>query len=558
MANFELDPLEFAPPGFNIIDGGSLRLSRTFFSPAVAPDRRHEDYAIAIVEPAPLPEEVPIYRNLVSDFIVNNLGRDVLDAQPWIQGVGLFHFRSPATRHTLLAHALFDLGSDRFVRFVPHDEGINYRATHGFHRGWAMILGIPLDYRCTDYIADAISTFGHFHHWHQDDPRLVRTLAYVSFPAPSLVPRDVVYREYANFGGARVSWTAPIYILSAEFVDMITADEDPMPFDGNPHPLPGHMHFDNHTWAMPEFPELGWNEVPPPANNHPHADNDQPGHQEDQHEPVEEVQSQESIVLQVSDDSVNDDVPGDAVIVYQPPVVPAVQPVLHIGQVLTVFGPVLPPVMQWQRSFERLMPMMWVSEVPKSISLPALGPVILAKRSWDICFSETDLMFKLVPQTEIPRNPVRRFSLVRRPVARALCFDVVSEPMSETFAFSATPVVSKKRTRKGSTTKPVIMVDSQVCRSARLSALRDGYRKPQPKMDAPQPLARVAKKCKAKAATPSIPAAPVSGDPDVPPPTTINEIQHIGARLHIDPEKITVEKLVANPSSSSSSKGSDD
>ena len=90
MANFPLDPMDFLPHGFNIIDGGELRLPRTFFAPAVAPDRQHEEYAIAIVEPAPLPEEVAIFQNLVSDFVVNNLQRAVLDAQPWIQGVGLF------------------------------------------------------------------------------------------------------------------------------------------------------------------------------------------------------------------------------------------------------------------------------------------------------------------------------------------------------------------------------------------------------------------------------------------------------------------------------------
>ena len=95
----------------------------------MAPGRQHEDYAIAIVEPARVLEEVIIFRNLVSDFVVNNLGRAVLDAQSWIQGVGLFHFRSALARQALVDHPPFDLGNDRFVRFIPHDEGINYRAT---------------------------------------------------------------------------------------------------------------------------------------------------------------------------------------------------------------------------------------------------------------------------------------------------------------------------------------------------------------------------------------------------------------------------------------------
>ena len=149
MATFALDPTPFVPPGFEVIDGGPRLLPRTFYSPAVAPDRQHEEYAIAIVEPAPLPEEVPIFRNMVSDFVVNNLGRAILDAQPWIQGVGLFCFNSPFARQALVDHPPFDLGNYRFVRFVPHDEGINYRAIQDFRRGWVMIVGIPLDYRRT-------------------------------------------------------------------------------------------------------------------------------------------------------------------------------------------------------------------------------------------------------------------------------------------------------------------------------------------------------------------------------------------------------------------------
>ena len=115
MATFALDPMEFVPQGFDIIDGGELRLPRTFFAPAVAPDRHHEDYAIAIVEPAPLPEEIAIFRNMVSNFVVNNLGRAVLEAQPWIQGVGLFRFRSALARQALVDHPPFNLGNDRFL-----------------------------------------------------------------------------------------------------------------------------------------------------------------------------------------------------------------------------------------------------------------------------------------------------------------------------------------------------------------------------------------------------------------------------------------------------------
>jgi hypothetical protein len=59
---------------------------------------------MVIVKPAPLPEEIAIFHNMVSDFVVNNLGRAVLDAQPWIQGVGLFRFHSALARQALVDH----------------------------------------------------------------------------------------------------------------------------------------------------------------------------------------------------------------------------------------------------------------------------------------------------------------------------------------------------------------------------------------------------------------------------------------------------------------------
>ena len=123
MTNFELDPLPYVPPGFEIIDGGPLCLPRTFSTPAVAPDSRHDEYAIGIVEPAPLPEEIQICHNMVSDFVVNRLERDVLDVQPWIQGVGLFRFRSAISRQVMVDHPPFDLGNDRYVRLFRMMRG---------------------------------------------------------------------------------------------------------------------------------------------------------------------------------------------------------------------------------------------------------------------------------------------------------------------------------------------------------------------------------------------------------------------------------------------------
>ncbi|KAM0824295.1 hypothetical protein ACQ4PT_070292 [Festuca glaucescens] len=75
--------------------------------------------------------------------------------------------------------------------------------------------------------------------WHRDDPLKERTLVYAVFPSAQVVPRDVVFGHYANVGGNHQSWTAVCYVLTADFADAMPADEDQMPVDGNPHPLPG-------------------------------------------------------------------------------------------------------------------------------------------------------------------------------------------------------------------------------------------------------------------------------------------------------------------------------
>jgi hypothetical protein len=46
-------------------------------------------------------------------------------------------------------------------------------------------------------------------------------------------------------------------VLSADFADILPPDEDPMPANGNPHPIPGQMQQDNNIFVLPQYPELG-------------------------------------------------------------------------------------------------------------------------------------------------------------------------------------------------------------------------------------------------------------------------------------------------------------
>ncbi|KAM0857545.1 hypothetical protein ACQ4PT_048398 [Festuca glaucescens] len=280
MANFELEPTRWVPLGHQIIDGVPTCLPRTFYTPSVAPPRRHDSICTAILMPPPPPAEEAAWREQVHLFIVQQLQRAVDDVQPCLFGLGFYRLRSPAARFALVDHGPYEIAPDVFVRFVNHDDRDNHRAVQGYRRGWLMFLGVHLDYRNEYDIANAVATFGKYHYWHHDDEVLERTLVYASFPSPALVPRDVIFGRYGDQGPVRESWTAPCYVLSADFADILPPDEDQMPANGNPHPMPGQMQQDNNIFVLPQYPELGWNEQVPPL---PQVQDDkffQPEHEE--------------------------------------------------------------------------------------------------------------------------------------------------------------------------------------------------------------------------------------------------------------------------------------
>jgi hypothetical protein len=167
-----------------------------------------------------------------------------------------------------------------------------------------MFLGIPLEYRNDQDIANAVSTFGRFHHWHHIDGALDRTLVYASFPSPALIPRDIVFGQYSNLGAVKESWTAPCYILSADFAEVLPADEDPMPLDGNPHPLPGQMLHNLGNFVLPAYPELGWNDDPFMQHEGQPEEDIQENEILDHDDPIE-LQDSDSIVFNHSENLVH-------------------------------------------------------------------------------------------------------------------------------------------------------------------------------------------------------------------------------------------------------------
>jgi hypothetical protein len=109
MANFELDPAAWLPQGHQIIHGGPTRLPRTFYSPSLAPPRRHDHIIIVELMP-PAPEAlVPFWQNQVRNFIFHNLQRAIDNVQPCLFGLGLYSLSSPAACAPLLTHLPYQL-----------------------------------------------------------------------------------------------------------------------------------------------------------------------------------------------------------------------------------------------------------------------------------------------------------------------------------------------------------------------------------------------------------------------------------------------------------------
>src|ERR1041384_479949 len=93
------------------------------------------------------------------------------------------------------------------------------------------------------------------------------------------------------------------------------------------------------------------------------------------------------------------------------------QPPLNNGRVLTVFGHVMPPQMQWSKCFEKLFPFQWVSHIPRFLPMQDIKIYAISKRSWNVAFSE-NLIFRI---SSVPHANPRKFKpkFPCKPVARS-------------------------------------------------------------------------------------------------------------------------------------------
>jgi hypothetical protein len=125
----------------------------------------------------------------------------------------------------------------------------------------------------------------------------------VAFPSEAQVRRDIVFSKFASVGGVKESWTAACFILTAEFADELPHDEDQMPLNGNPHPMPGLLQPNLNNFVNPQFPEIGWDvqeQVQPHDNHGVQHPLWEPEEEEEQDQVMEvevQVQEQQQVVI---------------------------------------------------------------------------------------------------------------------------------------------------------------------------------------------------------------------------------------------------------------------
>jgi hypothetical protein len=232
--------------------------------------------------------------------------------------------------------------------------------------------------------------------------------------------------------------------------------------------------------------------------------------------------------------------------------------VLHIGIVHTIFGPVLPPSMLWDRLLESLVPDLYVSAPIKPLFTWPIQSSILTKSSLAVVGDQVCSALSSMSVARMVLSPKRR-SVARSLFIQDSAADSDSCLSLAPAVFSASPLRATPKKRKPRAKKfqaKVVMVDSEFRRSTRSSARRDGYR-PLSMSDTVSRPRKKSKTMKKSVEQEKVTMKKSVEQEKMPqdneeldiPETPIKVMQQVGTALGIDPDQLTEEKLNAPLSS---------
>jgi len=197
------------------------------------PTRRHEQYEILSMEPEPVQAQVYELLHEVVAFLQHEFPVRVISTFLSPLGLGLFQLENPIQRETLLDASPFRFGQS-LIHVQRHDEAKNFRACAYIRESWIMFLSFPLDYQLLDFIKAAVAPFGRLITW-IEGPNKSRVLVKCLLLSLNRVLRSISVSQGSLVGGMGRSWYVPVFILNGHFPDDFPPEEDPVPFDGNPH-----------------------------------------------------------------------------------------------------------------------------------------------------------------------------------------------------------------------------------------------------------------------------------------------------------------------------------
>ncbi|TVT99435.1 hypothetical protein EJB05_55207, partial [Eragrostis curvula] len=241
MANFPVNPMLFAPAGANI-ENLWMRPARGRLALGGEPPRMHEEYGIVTLEPQPAQHHLREALLDVIAFLEDEYNARIRSSSLSPLGLGLLQFASPTQRQSLIDLSPLPFGPHQHIRVAKHDRGLNLRTCNYTRECTIMFLAFPLDYQTMDYIKAAVAPFGRLLYWDSSDNNKSRVLVRVLVLSPDRIPRSLIVSQGTMLGGNGRSWAVPVYILDGVFPDVFPGDEDPVPANGDPHPLPHNWH----------------------------------------------------------------------------------------------------------------------------------------------------------------------------------------------------------------------------------------------------------------------------------------------------------------------------
>jgi hypothetical protein len=203
MANFDVNPIPYIPAGFDLEHWARPARGRTII--AGNPPRRHEEFAIATLTPAPQPQNLQQLQNAITDVINYFEGPrqvHVVSACPSPLGLCLLEFRSALTRQSMINLSPHFLLGGREIFLEEHDNGTNLRASPFSRTCWVMFLCFPLDYQTKGYIEKAVNLFATVVTWTNNTHCRSRVLVKCAVLHTSKIPRSVLVCKPAVVGGA--------------------------------------------------------------------------------------------------------------------------------------------------------------------------------------------------------------------------------------------------------------------------------------------------------------------------------------------------------------------